>query len=500
MRFNHLFYITALMSLFLFTAALAKAADLPTLVVYGSRCEGKSDGVYKSGNFEIECVGGKLKRKKDLHSTTPKAPTSNNNNSGNSTGGTTATGNNSGSGNSSNTTQKPPTFVCAPNMPPEKCNGNGNGSGSDANSDAQGSESNSKKPDSNTPTPPYNLPPEKLKKLNEELASLARMYQQELKKLEGQKLSAKSSYESSVVACHGQYQSYGAAAIKNCVDSAKKKFDDEIAELDKKMAEKVDMFNQAVKDLYAAYGVDIGTTPNVTAPNVPNATGSTDVVTDSNGNKFCKINGTWQFCGGNANTNGGAGTTTNTTTNNTTTNNTSNDSSNTTVNNNTTVVNNGGSGASSGNGSGANSNSSGEGKGKGEEGEGFFDGFCKRNPDTFFCAKADRAAINKAAEGSDDEKVETGLKQTDDQLAQSVSDKIKEFRDSKKVDALKRYVYKQFVGHETAACPAPLSFTTFGNRVVFSWQFFCDFLHLIRKFVIGIFALLTMFFVVGNLR
>ncbi|MDK4571407.1 hypothetical protein QG041_09000, partial [Kingella kingae] len=165
MRFNHLFYITALMSLFLFTAALAKAADLPTLVVYGSRCEGKSDGVYKSGNFEIECVGGKLKRKKDLHSTTPKAPTSNNNNSGNSTGGTTATGNNSGSGNSSNTTQKPPTFVCAPNMPPEKCNGNGNGSGSDANSDAQGSESNSKKPDSNTPTPPYNLPPEKLKKL-----------------------------------------------------------------------------------------------------------------------------------------------------------------------------------------------------------------------------------------------------------------------------------------------------------------------------------------------
>ncbi|MDK4569648.1 virulence factor TspB C-terminal domain-related protein, partial [Kingella kingae] len=224
------------------------------------------------------------------------------------------------------------------------------------------------------------------------------------------------------------------------------------------------------------------------------------VVTDSNGNKFCKINGTWQFCGGNANTNGGAGTTTNTTTNNTTTNNTSNDSSNTTVNNNTTVVNNGGSGASSGNGSGANSNSSGEGKGKGEEGEGFFDGFCKRNPDTFFCAKADRAAINKAAEGSDDEKVETGLKQTDDQLAQSVSDKIKEFRDSKKVDALKRYVYKQFVGHETAACPAPLSFTTFGNRVVFSWQFFCDFLHLIRKFVIGIFALLTMFFVVGNLR
>ncbi|MDK4675269.1 hypothetical protein QG061_10040, partial [Kingella kingae] len=59
--------------------------------------------------------------------------------------------------NSSNTTQKPPTFVCAPNMPPEKCNGNGNGSGSDANSDAQGSESNSKKPDSNTPTTPYNL-------------------------------------------------------------------------------------------------------------------------------------------------------------------------------------------------------------------------------------------------------------------------------------------------------------------------------------------------------
>ncbi|WP_048947501.1 hypothetical protein, partial [Kingella kingae] len=167
-------------------------------------------------------------------------------------------------------------------------------------------------------------------------------------------MSAKSSYESSVVACHGQNQSYGAAAIKNCVDSAKKKFDDEIAELDKKMAEKVDMFNQAVKDLYAAYGVDIGKTPNVTGVNV---TGATDVITDSNGNKMCKINGTWQPCGGvagpdagNANTNGGVGTTNNTTTNNTTNNSTSNNSSNTTVANDTTVVNNDGSSGSSGNG------------------------------------------------------------------------------------------------------------------------------------------------------
>ncbi|WP_230471681.1 hypothetical protein, partial [Kingella kingae] len=77
----------------------------------------------------------------------------------------------------------------------------------------------------------------------------------------------------------------------------------------RKMAEKVDMFNQAVKDLYASYGVDIGKTPNVTALN---ATGSTYVITDSNGNKFCKINGTRGPCGGiagtnagNANTNGG---------------------------------------------------------------------------------------------------------------------------------------------------------------------------------------------------
>ncbi|WP_230472161.1 hypothetical protein, partial [Kingella kingae] len=69
----------------------------------------------------------------------------------------------------------------------------------------------------------------------------------------------------------------------------------EIAELEKKWLKKLDMFNQAVKDLYAAYGVDIGKTPNVTGVNV---TGATDVITDSNGNKMCKINGTWQPCGG----------------------------------------------------------------------------------------------------------------------------------------------------------------------------------------------------------
>ena len=491
MRFNHLFYITALMSLFLFTAELAKAADLPTVVAYATFCEGKSDGVYsysdEYGSGKMECVGGKIKRKgaKDLHSTTPTAPTANNNNSGNSTGGTTATGNNAGSGNSSNTTQKPPTFVCAPNMPPEKCNGNGNGSGSDTNA-KQGSESNPKLPSSNTPTPPYNLPPEKLKKLNEELKELARSYQESLKGKLYEKQGFKDWYVDRVANCYYEHKMYR-QVIDLCLKQVKAKLDSELERIDKEMAVLVENFNKGVADIYAAYNIDIGTMPNISAPTV---TGNTSTNADNP----------------NTNTNGGAGTTNNTTTNNTTNNSTSNNSSNTTVNNNTTVVNNGGSGSgsggSSGNGSGANSNSSGEGKGKGkgEEDEGFFDGFCKRNPDTFFCAKADRAAINKAAEGSDDEKVETGLKQTDDQLAQGVADKIKEFRDSKKVDALKRYVYKQFVGHETAACPAPLSFTTFGNHVVFSWQFLCDFLLLIRKFVIGIFALLTMFFVVGNLR
>lgn len=489
MRFNHLFYITALMSLFLFTVAIAK--DLPAIVVYPTFCAGKSDGFYsysdEYGSGKMECVGGKIKRKgaKDLPSTTPTAPTANNNNSGNSTGGTTATGNNAGSGNSSNTTQTPPAFVCAPNMPPEKCNGNGNGSGSDVNSNSSGS-SSTNIPTPNVPKASTDLTPDQIKRINNMLAGLAEFYQKELERLQAEKVKEKANYVYLVSYCYSNYTSYPQSYVDKCIDGYKKKFDDKIKQIDEQMLEAVKRFNKAVEDTYAAYGVSI--TNNVTKLITPSISGNTGTNAD------------------NANTNDGAGTTNNTTTNNTTNNSTSNNSSNTTVNNNTTVVNNGGSGSgsggSSGNGSGANSNSSGKGKGegKGEEGEGFFDGFCKRNPDTFFCAKADRAAINKAAEGSDDEKVETGLKQTDDQLAQGVADKIKEFRDSKKVDALKRYVYKQFVGHETAACPAPLSFTTFGNHVVFSWQFLCDFLLLIRKFVIGIFALLTMFFVVGNLR
>ncbi|WP_230471682.1 hypothetical protein, partial [Kingella kingae] len=56
----------------------------------------------------------------------------------------------------------------------------------------------------------------------EELSSLARMYQQELKKWVFPKLFANSSYESGVVCCHGQFLSYGAAAMENLLIGQRK--------------------------------------------------------------------------------------------------------------------------------------------------------------------------------------------------------------------------------------------------------------------------------------
>ena len=363
------------------------------------------------------------------------------------------------------------------------------------------------------PVPPYNLPPEKLKKLNEGLASLARMYQQELKNLESQKLSAKSSYESWIVDCHGQNQSYGAAAIKNCIDSAKKTFDDKIAELDKKMAEKVDMFNQAVKDLYAAYGVDIGKTPNVTAPN---ATGATDVITDSNGNKFCKINGAWQPCGGvgvgpdaisndtvvgtatdiNGNkickingtwqpcggvgvgpdsisggtvgtgTNTGTGTATNsgtnsststntaagTTANSTTTSNTTNSTTNTTNINNTTVP-----------------------DIKFEDLNDFAD-YCKANPEAVVCMKMDKEVPDA-----------TGV----------LNDLISELKNSENAP---KFVLNNLFGSGVGTCPRPLQMNAMGYQIGLSFDTFCEFLRLIRPLIIAFSWLTTGFFVLSGIK
>ena len=308
------------------------------------------------------------------------------------------------------------------------------------------------------PVPPYNLPPEKLKKLNEGLASLARMYQQELKKLEDQKLSAKSSYESRVVDCYGQNQSYGAAAIKECIDRLKKEFDDKIANLGKEMAEKVNMFNQAVKDLYAAYGVDIGKTPNISAPNVSGNTGTNP---------------------DNTNANVGGNTTNNTTTNNTTNNSTSNNSSNTTVNNNTTVVNNGGSSGSSGNGSSSNNNASGQsgsGNATGSQGDGKGDkGHCDAYPDTLGCSKlGSQADIDKQINSSAGKDGRFGIGES------NVS--INSFT-------------KANIFLETGSCPSPKSFVVFKTRHEISYQPLCDAVQQFRPFVI-VSAVLVSFLIV----
>ena len=364
----------------------------------------------------------------------------------------------------------------------------------------------------NLPTPPYNLPPEKLKKLNEGLASLARMYQQELKKLEDQKLSAKSSYESWVVDCYGQNQSYGAAAIKKCIDSSKKEFNDKIANLDKKMAEKVDMFNQAVKDLYAAYGVDIGKTPNVTAPN---ATGATDVITDSNGNKFCKINGAWQPCGGvgvgpdaisndtvvgtatdingnkickingtwqpcggvgvgpdaisggtvgtgtntgtgtatNSGTGTNVGTSTNTATGTTANSTTTNSTTNTTNINNTTVP-----------------------DIKFEDLNDFAD-YCKANPEAVVCMKMDKEVPD---------------------LTSVLNDFISKLKENG--ENAPKFVLNNLFGSGVGTCPRPLQMNAMGYQIGLSFDTFCEFLRLIRPLIIALSWLTTGFFVLSGIK
>ena len=133
---------------------------------------------------------------------------------------------------------------------------------------------------------------------------------------------------------------------------------------------------------------------------------------------------------------------------------------------------------------------------------GMMEQFCNKFPNLLFCAKVDEKQMDGAAKGGGDGdvKFDKPPKELNSEDVDAFGKKVADYKKSNTVDAMKAYAYKQFVGHETAPCPAPAQFTVMGKTVSIPYDYFCTFLLLIRPFVIACFALLTIFFVIRNLH
>ena len=133
---------------------------------------------------------------------------------------------------------------------------------------------------------------------------------------------------------------------------------------------------------------------------------------------------------------------------------------------------------------------------------GMWDQICAKFPNLLFCAKVDERQMDGAAKGGGDGdvKFDRPPKDVASDEVESFGKKLADYKKSNTVDAMKAYAYRQFVGHETAACPAPAQFTVRGKTVSVPYDHFCTFLSLIRPFVIACFALVTIFFVIRNLH
>lgn len=133
---------------------------------------------------------------------------------------------------------------------------------------------------------------------------------------------------------------------------------------------------------------------------------------------------------------------------------------------------------------------------------GMMEQFCNKFPNLLFCAKVDEKQMDGAAKGGGDGdvKFDKPPKELNSEDVDALGKKVADYKKSNTVDAMKAYAYKQFVGHETAACPAPAQFTVKGKTISVPYDQFCAFLLLIRPFVIACFALLTIFFVIRNLH
>ena len=133
---------------------------------------------------------------------------------------------------------------------------------------------------------------------------------------------------------------------------------------------------------------------------------------------------------------------------------------------------------------------------------GMMEQFCNKFPNLLFCAKVDEKQMDGAAKGGKDGdvKFDKPPKELNSEDVDALGKKVADYKKANTVDAMKAYAYKQFVGHETAACPAPAQFTVKGKTISVPYDHFCTFLLLIRPFVIACFALLTIFFVIRNLH
>lgn len=133
---------------------------------------------------------------------------------------------------------------------------------------------------------------------------------------------------------------------------------------------------------------------------------------------------------------------------------------------------------------------------------GMMEQFCNKFPNLLFCAKVDEKQMDGAAKGGGDGdvKFDKPPKELNSEDVDALGKKVADYKKANTVDAMKAYAYKQFVGHETAPCPAPAQFTVMGKTVSIPYDYFCRFLLLIRPFVIACFALLTIFFVIRNLH
>ena len=133
---------------------------------------------------------------------------------------------------------------------------------------------------------------------------------------------------------------------------------------------------------------------------------------------------------------------------------------------------------------------------------GMMEQFCNKFPNLVFCAKVDEKQMDGAAKGGGDGdvKFDKPPKELNSEDVDALGKKVADYKKANTVDAMKAYAYKQFVGHETAACPAPAQFTVKGKTISVPYDHFCTFLLLIRPFVIACFALLTIFFVIRNLH
>lgn len=306
----------------------------------------------------------------------------------------------------------------------------------------------------------------------------------EFNRLGQRMVNNKESLAKGLESC-ARFYTIGSNSHKDCSDRVIKNYEKIKAELE----ELFEKAKQKCAEEYATLQERINAEVGVKTPSLSFSGGATAIPGANSNDGVCKINGVWQPCSGvgtsanpdlaggvgavngaNVGVNTGVGanstantsTTTNTSTSTTTNTSTSNSQSTThnqTVNN---VTNN-------------------YGIQEMPNIESMTD-FCKANPTSLMCTKGVDLDVSGYVLEADN--MFSRLKET-------LNENRKEFED---------YVYKNFVGSEMSPCPAPVTVSIMGSNLVFSYDFLCDFLLLIRKIVIAVFSFSTMIFVIGRVR